>query len=103
MLPVVVTRQTTATHSPTVPPSSTTLRCSAIRPATRAPSPSSAARLNTLEPMMTPAPIFCWCAASALTAEVISGASAASAATMPSSASDRPSRSPIRSSLVTSR
>ncbi len=103
MAPVVVIRQTAATQSPTTPPSRTTLRCRAMLPATRAPRPSNAARLNTFEPMMTPAPTFCWCWDRAATAEVISGASAARAASTPSSASDRPSRSPIRSSLVTSR
>ncbi len=103
MVPVVVTRQTTATHRAMIPLRATTLRCRAMLPATTPPRPSSAARLNTFEPMMTPAPTFCWCCASAVAAEVISGASAASAATMPSSASDSPSRSPIRSSLVTRR
>ena len=97
-----MTRQTTAIQAPTTPPSRITLRCSAIRPATTAPRPSRAARLNTLEPMTTPAPTLFWCMLSAVTAAVISGASPASAASTPSSPSDRPSRSPIRSSRVTS-
>ena len=66
-----------------------TLRCSRIRPATTAPRPSRAARLNTFDPMTTPAPSRCWPPATAVTAAVTSGASAASAATMPSSASER--------------
>lgn len=100
------TPSTTAKHTPatpiaTVPLSSTTLRCSPIRPATTAPSPSSAARLKTFDPMTTPAPSRCSPSAIALTAAVTSGASAASAATMPSKASDRPSCSPTRSSRDT--
>ena len=59
MVPVVVTRQTTATHRAMTPLRATTLRCRAMLPATTPPRPSSAARLNTFEPMMTPAPTFC--------------------------------------------
>ncbi len=59
IVPVVVTRQTAATHRAMTPPRMTTRRCSAMLPATTPPRPSRAARLNTLEPMMTPAPTFC--------------------------------------------
>ena len=98
---------TTATHTPatpvaTVPPSTTTLRCSPMPPATTAPRPSRAARLKTFEPRMTPAPSRRSPLAIALTAAVTSGASAAIAAAMPSNASDRPRRSPTRSSRETS-
>ena len=98
-----VAMERAATQTPTTPPSRTTLRCSAMAPATTAPRPRRAARLNTLEPITTPAPTLFWCSARAVTAAVISGASPARAATTPSSASDRPIRSPIRSSRVTSR
>ena len=100
--PSTTVRHTTATATATVPASRTTLRCNPMRPATTAPRPSRAARLNTFDPMTTPAPSRCWPVAVALTAAVTSGASAASAATMPSNASDRPSRSPTRSSRDTS-
>ena len=92
----------TAIHSASEPSKMTTLRCRRIRPATTAPSPSSAARLNTFEPSTTPVLTSCWPWVSAVTAEVISGVSAASAASRPSSASDRPSRAPTRSSRATS-
>src|SRR5947209_7572960 len=84
-----------------VPSRSMTRRCRAIRPATTADNPRSAARLNTLEPMATPAPILALWAIRALTAAVISGASPASAARRPSRASGRPRRAPIRSSRET--
>src|SRR5215469_12403971 len=101
------TLDTTPTHTPavpmaTIPPRITTLRCRLICPATTAPRPSSAARLNTFDPMTTPAPTRCWWLATAATTAVTSGASAASAATRPSNASDRPRRSPTRSSRETS-
>ena len=86
----------------TAPPRTTTLRCRSIRPATTAPRPRSAARLNTFEPKTTPAPTVCWWCAIAVIEAVISGVSAASAATMPRLASENPSRSPTRSSRVTS-
>jgi hypothetical protein len=54
---VTVSRHTTATHTPGRPPSSTTRRWNATCPATTALSPSSAARLNTFEPITTPAPM----------------------------------------------
>ena len=99
---VTTSRQTAAIHIATAPPSSTTRRCSAIWPATTAERPSSAARLNTFEPITTPAPTRCSLRTSAVTAAVISGASAASAASIPSSPSDRPRRAPTRSSRITS-
>ena len=49
-------RHTAAIQIPGIPASSTTRRCRAIRPATTAASPSIAARLNTFEPITTPAP-----------------------------------------------
>ena len=58
--------------------------------------------MNTFDPITTPAPTLSCPRASAVTAEVISGASAASAATSPSQASENPARSPTRSSRVTS-
>jgi hypothetical protein len=58
--------------------------------------------LKTFDPMITPAPTAAWPRANAVTAEVISGASAASAATSPSQASENPARSPSRSSRETS-
>ncbi len=61
-----------------------------MNPETTAPSPSSAARLKTFEPMTTPAPIVRGCWESAEIDDVISGLSAASAATTPSSASESP-------------
>jgi hypothetical protein len=99
---VTVSRVTTATHTAGTPASSTTRRWKAIQPATTAARPSSAARLKTFDPMITPAPTLGWPRASAVTAEVISGASAASAATSPSQASENPARSPSRSSRETS-
>jgi len=58
--------------------------------------------LNTFDPITTPAPTLAWPRESATTEDVISGASAASAATSPSHASENPARSPSRSSRVTS-
>ena len=55
-----------------------------------------------MEPTTTLEPISCWWLASALTAEVISGVSAARAAISPSMASVTPSRFPIRSMRDTS-
>ena len=81
----------------TAPPSKTTFRCNAIPPDTTAPKPSRAARLKTFDPTTTPAPTVCWWCRSAVTEAVISGASAASAAAIPSRASESPSRSPTRS------
>lgn len=50
--------------------------------------------VETFEPSTTPAPIvFCWWASAVMEA-VISGASAASSATMPRMASENPKRSP---------
>ncbi len=100
--PSTTTRHTTAIGSATAASSTITRRCSPITPATSAPSPSSAARLNTFEPITTPAPMRDWWPAAAVTAAVISGASAASAATIPSSASLKPSRAPRRSIRETS-
>ena len=100
--PAITSRHTRATQMPGMPPSRTTRRWNRIRPATTAASPSSAARLNTFEPITTPAPTLAWPRASAVTAEVISGASAASAATSPSQASENPARSASRSSRETS-
>jgi hypothetical protein len=98
----VVARQHSATHIATNPPKIITLRWRAMKPDTIAPSPSSAARLNRFEPMTTPEPISRWCCEMAEIDEVISGASAASAATTPSNASESPMRSPTRSRRVTS-
>ena len=78
-----VSRHTRATHTAGTPDRTTTRRWKPIHPATTAASPSSAARLNTLDPITTPAPTLAWPRASAVTAEVISGASATSAATSP--------------------
>ena len=100
--PTTTSRHIAAIHVPTAPDSSTTRRCSAICPATIAARPSIAARLNTFEPITTPAPTLACPWPSAATAAVISGASAASAASTPSRASDIPARSPSRSSRVTS-
>ena len=97
-----VSRHTAATHTAGTPDRTTTRRWKPIHPATTAASPSSAARLNTFDPMITPAPTLACPRASAVTAEVISGASAASAATSPSHASENPARSPSRSSRETS-
>src|SRR5712691_343581 len=68
------------------------------RPAIRAETPSRAARLKTFDPTTTPTPVSSCPATTAATAEAISGASAPSAVTIPSSASEKPRRSPIRSS-----
>jgi len=97
-----VSRHTAATHTAGTPARTTTRRWKPIHPATTAARPSSAARLNTFDPMTTPAPTLAWPRDSAVTAEVISGASAASAATSPSQASENPARSPSRSSRETS-
>ena len=97
-----VSRHTAAIHTAGIPARTTTRRWKPIHPATTAASPSSAARLNTLDPITMPAPTLAWPRDSAVTAEVISGASAASAATNPSQASEKPARSPSRSSRVTS-
>ena len=99
--PVTAAMVRAAIHSATVPSKRTTRRCSLMSPATTAPSPIRAARLNTLEPRTTPVLTSCWPWASAVTAEVTSGVSAASAATRPRSASDSPSRAPTRSSRTT--
>src|SRR5207245_2640696 len=96
-----VSRHTAATHTAGTPDRTTTRRWKPTHPATTAASPSSAARLNTFDPMITPAPTLAWPRASATTEEVISGASAASAATSPSHASENPARSPSRSSPPT--
>jgi hypothetical protein len=101
MRPTTLTTHTIATHDPAAPPSITTLRWSPMRPATTAPNPSSAARLNTFDPITTPEPTACSWWARAVTAEVISGVSAARAARRPSRASENPIRSPSRSSRVT--
>ncbi len=66
-------RHTAATHTAGTPARTTTRRCKPIHPATTAASPSSAARLNTLDPMITPAPTLAWPRDNAVTAEVISG------------------------------
>jgi hypothetical protein len=58
--------------------------------------------LNILDPITTPAPTRAWCPASAVVAAVISGMSAARAASMPSSASEKRSRAPTRSIRDTS-
>ncbi len=97
-----VSRHAAAIHTAGIPARTTTRRWKPIHPATTAASPSSAARLNTLDPSTTPAPTLAWPRDSAVAAEVISGASAASAATNPSQASEKPARSPSRSSRVTS-
>ena len=97
-----VSRHTAASHTAGTPDRTTTRRWKPIDPATTAASPSSAARLNTFDPITTPAPTLAWPRASATTEDVISGASAASAATSPSHASENPARSPSRSSRVTS-
>ena len=54
--------------------------------------------LKTFDPTTTPTPVSLWPETIAATADEISGPSAPSAVTIPSSASERPSRSPIRSS-----
>ena len=53
--------------------------------------------LNTFDPTTTPTPVSLWPETTATTADEISGASAPSAVTIPSSASEKPSRSPTRS------
>ena len=85
----------------TAPLKTTTLRCRWIRPATTAPRPNRAAKLNTLEPRTTPAPTVAWWCSNAVIEAVISGASAANAASMPSSASESPRLSPTGSSRDT--
>ena len=70
--------------------------------ATSAPTPRSAAKLKTFDPMTTPAPTDCRWLRRALTDEVISGVSAASAAIIPSSASVAPKRLATRSIRDTS-
>src|SRR5881409_2842201 len=67
-------------------------------PAITADTPSNAARLKTFEPTTTPTPVSSCPATTAATAEAISGASAPTAVTIPSSASEKPRPSPIRSS-----
>src|SRR5439155_4052779 len=67
-------------------------------PAIKAETPSKAARLKTFDPTTTPTPVSSCPATTAATAEAISGASAPTAVTIPSSASEKPRRSPIRSS-----
>ena len=67
------------------------------RSATIALSPSIAARLNAFEPTTTPTATDRSCDTSAVIADEISGASAASAVSTPRIASGIPSRSPIRS------
>src|SRR5881392_910028 len=64
--------------------------------------PRSAARLNAFDPKTTPTPTLPCPRAIAVIDDVISGPSAASAASNPSIASVRPRRSPMRSRRVTS-
>ena len=92
-----------AIHRAMAPSKVTTLRCSAMRPATSALRPSSAARLNTFDPSTTPTPTSRSPRSKAVTAAVTSGVSAASAAASPSIASGAPRRAPSRSSRVTRR
>src|ERR1035438_7570262 len=100
--PVEARMQQTAIQIATKPPRTTTLLCRATKPEITAPRPRSAAKLNALEPMTTPAPMERWCWEIAVIEDVISGASAARAATTPRSASESPNRSPTRSRRVTS-
>ena len=94
---------TSATHVAVTPSNATTFRCNCTLRATMAPSPSRAARLKTLEPRTTPAPMLPWPWAEAVTAEVISGESAASATTKPSVASVSRHRPASRSKRETKR
>ena len=72
--PQIVATQRPATHNETAPVSTMARRWSATRPATTAPRPTSAARLNTLDPTTTPEPTSGWCPRRAATDAVISGA-----------------------------
>ena len=63
-------RHTAATHTAGTPASSTTRRWKPIHPATTAANPSRAARLNTLDPITTPAPTLAWPRVSAVTGRV---------------------------------
>ncbi len=101
--PETTTRLTSATHVAVTPSNVTTLRCNCTRLATIAPSPSRAARLKTLEPRTTPAPMLPCPWADAVIAEVISGESAARATTKPSVASVSCHRLARRSSRETNR
>ena len=95
------TTLTRATHVAVTPSSATTPRCNCTLLATMAPSPSRAARLKTLEPSTTPAPMFACLWTEAVIAEVISGESAASATTNPNIASVRCHRPARRSNRET--
>ena len=76
-----VSRHTAASHTAGTPDRTTTRRWKPIHPATTAASPSSAARLKPFDPMTTPAPTLACPRASAVTAEVISGAARPAPAT----------------------
>src|SRR5579872_7186504 len=95
-------RATKAMLTATNPSNTNTSRCNRMRPAVIAPSPRRTARLNAFEPITIPIPIVRWPRATPVMAAVISGPSAARAATRPRAASRNPRRAATRSNLETS-
>ena len=93
--PATTISATARSQRPTNASSSSSSCRARTRAATTALRPSIAARLNAFEPTTTPTATAWLFWTSAAIADEISGASAASAVSRPSSASGRPSRSPM--------